>query len=145
MIEDAALAIGSRAGSHPVGAAGDLVSFSFHPNKNLTTIEGGALVVNDEAEAKRVEEIRFHGIKRLADGTRDVEHAGAKLNLSDVSARLEPVAKSPPWIVQFTPPFASYQVAPSPVQAPLLEVPVPSPQLRLARKARIVSATGSVS
>jgi len=88
VIEDAALAIGSRAGSRPVGAAGDLVSFSFHPNKNLTTIEGGALVVNDEAEAKRVEEIRFHGIKRLADGTRDVEHAGAKLNLSDVSARL---------------------------------------------------------
>jgi len=88
VIEDAALAIGSRVGSRPVGAAGDLVSFSFHPNKNLTTIEGGALAVNDEAEARRIEEIRFHGIKRLADGTRDVEVPGAKMNLSDVSARL---------------------------------------------------------
>jgi dTDP-4-amino-4,6-dideoxygalactose transaminase len=88
VIEDAALAIGSHALGRPVGAAGDLVSFSFHPNKNLTTIEGGALVVNDEAEAKRIEEIRFHGIKRLSDGTRDVEHPGAKMNLSDVSARL---------------------------------------------------------
>jgi len=88
VIEDAALAIGSRAGGKPVGATGDIVSFSFHPNKNLTTIEGGALVLNDEAEAKRIEEIRFHGIKRLADGTRDVEHAGAKMNLSDVAARL---------------------------------------------------------
>jgi dTDP-4-amino-4,6-dideoxygalactose transaminase len=88
IIEDAALAIGSRAGGRPVGASGDIVSFSFHPNKNLTTIEGGALVVNDEAEAARVERLRFHGIVRLPDGTRDVEVAGGKYNLSDVSARL---------------------------------------------------------
>jgi dTDP-4-amino-4,6-dideoxygalactose transaminase len=64
------------------------VSFSFHPNKNMTTIEGGALVVNDAAEAGRVERLRFHGISRLPDGTRDVEVAGGKFNLSDVSARL---------------------------------------------------------
>ena len=88
IVEDAALAIGSRAGGKPVGAAGDLVSFSFHPNKNLTTIEGGALVVNDAAEAAAVERLRFHGITRLGDGTRDVEAPGTKANLSDVSARL---------------------------------------------------------
>lgn len=88
VIEDAALAIGSRAGNRPVGATGDLVSFSFHPNKNLTTIEGGALVVNDEAEAAAVERLRFHGIRRRDDGTRDVEAPGTKCNLSDVSARL---------------------------------------------------------
>jgi len=88
ILEDAALAIGSRAGGKPVGAAGDLVSFSFHPNKNMTTIEGGALVVNDAAEAAAVERLRFHGIARLPDGTRDVEVAGGKYNLSDVSARL---------------------------------------------------------
>jgi dTDP-4-amino-4,6-dideoxygalactose transaminase len=88
VIEDAALAIGSRAGGKPVGATGDLVSFSFHPNKNMTTIEGGALVVNDEAEARRIEEMRFHGIRRNADGTRDVAEPGSKYNMSDVSARL---------------------------------------------------------
>jgi dTDP-4-amino-4,6-dideoxygalactose transaminase len=88
VIEDAALAIGSRAGADAVGARGDLVSFSFHPNKNLTTIEGGALVLNNEDEAARVEELRFHGIRKLADATRDVERPGAKFNLSDVSARL---------------------------------------------------------
>lgn len=88
ILEDAALAIGSHAGGLPVGATGDLVSFSFHPNKNLTTIEGGALVVNDAQEAAAVERLRFHGIARLADGTRDVEVAGGKYNLSDVSARL---------------------------------------------------------
>ena len=88
ILEDAALAIGSRAGGRPVGATGDLVSFSFHPNKNLTTIEGGALILDDPAELSRVERLRFHGIARLADGTRDVEAAGGKFNLSDVSARL---------------------------------------------------------
>ena len=71
VVEDAALAIGSRAGGAPVGATGDLVSFSFHPNKNMTTIEGGALVVNDASEAALVERLRFHGIARLPDGTRD--------------------------------------------------------------------------
>ena len=88
IVEDAALAIGSRAGGAPVGATGDLVSFSFHPNKNMTTIEGGALVVNDAGEAAKVERLRFHGIRRLEDGTRDVEEPGGKFNLSDVSARL---------------------------------------------------------
>jgi dTDP-4-amino-4,6-dideoxygalactose transaminase len=88
VVEDAALAIGSRAGGKPVGALGDIVSFSFHPNKNMTTIEGGALVVNDAAEATRVERLRFHGISRLPDGTRDVESPGGKFNLSDVAARL---------------------------------------------------------
>ena len=88
ILEDAALAIGSHAGGKPVGASGDLVSFSFHPNKNLTTIEGGALVVNDATEAQEVERLRFHGIARLPDGTRDVTVAGGKYNLSDVSARL---------------------------------------------------------
>jgi len=39
ILEDAALAIGSRTSRGPVGATGDLVSFSFHPNKNMTTIE----------------------------------------------------------------------------------------------------------
>ena len=88
VVEDAALAIGSMAGGRPVGARGDLVSFSFHPNKNMTTIEGGALVVNDADEAARVERLRFHGIRRNPDGTRDVDVAGGKYNLSDVAARL---------------------------------------------------------
>lgn len=88
VIEDAALAIGSRWKGRPVGSFGDLAAFSFHPNKNITSIEGGALVVNDETEAGRVETMRFHGIVRLADGTRDVQEAGGKFNLPDVNAKL---------------------------------------------------------
>ena len=88
VIEDAALAIGSSWKGRKIGAFGDVATFSFHPNKNMTTIEGGAAVFADEAESKRAEVLRFHGISRLADGTRDVDFQGGKFNMSDVSARL---------------------------------------------------------
>lgn len=88
VIEDAALVIGSRWKGRNIGAFGDLVSFSFHPNKNITSIEGGALVVNNAEEAARVEALRFHGIVALPDGTRDVAFAGGKFNLPDVNARI---------------------------------------------------------
>ncbi|HTS20718.1 MAG TPA: DegT/DnrJ/EryC1/StrS aminotransferase family protein [Casimicrobiaceae bacterium] len=88
VIEDAALVLGSRWKGRNVGAFGDLTTFSFHPNKNITSIEGGALVVNDEAEARRVEVLRFHGITYLPDRTRDVAFPGGKFNLPDVNARI---------------------------------------------------------
>ncbi len=88
VIEDAALVMGSQWKGRNIGAFGDLVTFSFHPNKNMTTIEGGALVVNDAAEAKRVDALRFHGITYLPDRTRDVAFPGGKFNLPDVNARI---------------------------------------------------------
>lgn len=88
VIEDAALAIGSRWQGRLIGSFGDIVSFSFHPNKTITTIEGGALVFPHEEEAIKAERLRFHGIVRLPDGTRDVVVTGGKSNLPDVNARL---------------------------------------------------------
>lgn len=86
VIEDAAQAMGSGWGDHKIGGAGDLVCFSFHPNKNITTIEGGALSVSDLDLVPEIEKLRFHGISRDAKGSVDVVAAGGKLNLSDVSA-----------------------------------------------------------
>jgi len=88
VIEDAALVLGSRWNGRPVGGVGDLVTFSFHPNKNITSIEGGAIVCNGADEARRIETLRFHGIERLPDGTRDVAFPGGKFNLPDVNARI---------------------------------------------------------
>ncbi len=88
VIEDAALVMGSEFRGKPVGALGDLVTFSFHPNKNMTTIEGGAIVCNNLDEAGRIEVLRFHGIERKEDGTRDVAFPGGKFNLPDVNARI---------------------------------------------------------
>ena len=88
VIEDAALAVGSSWKGRAIGSFGDIALFSFHPNKNMTTIEGGALVCNDLADAKRVEVLRFHGISRLPDQTRDVDFPGGKFNMTDVSAAI---------------------------------------------------------
>ena len=86
VIEDAALAIGSSWKGKTIGSFGDICVWSFHPNKNITTIEGGALVVNDDREAALVDTLRFHGISRLPDGTRDVTAVSGKFNLPDVNA-----------------------------------------------------------
>jgi dTDP-4-amino-4,6-dideoxygalactose transaminase len=86
VVEDAAHAIGSAWKGKRIGSFGDLVCFSFHPNKNMTTIEGGAIAVADPAEAKRIDVLRFHGIQRDADGNLDVVEAGGKYNLTDVAA-----------------------------------------------------------
>lgn len=88
VIEDAAHAIGGRYCGHPVGATGDLVCFSFHPNKNMTAIEGGALICFDDATAARVERLRFHGIERDAGGGMDVADWGGKMQMADVNAAL---------------------------------------------------------
>ena len=88
VVEDAAHAIGSVYRGQRIGAFGDFACFSFHPNKNMTTIEGGAIAFNGADEARLIESERFHGIKRDAEGNVDVLRAGGKYNLSDVSARI---------------------------------------------------------
>jgi dTDP-4-amino-4,6-dideoxygalactose transaminase len=86
VIEDCALAIGSSWRGKTLGSFGDICVWSFHPNKNITSIEGGALVLGDKREVAAVEAMRFHGIVRLADGTRDVQEASGKFNMPDVNA-----------------------------------------------------------
>src|SRR6201995_1476186 len=69
-----------------IGAFGDLVVFSFHPNKNMTSVEGGALVLDDAGEAREVDLHRFHGIRKTPEGDLDVLVAGGKSNMPDVAS-----------------------------------------------------------
>ncbi|MEX3978884.1 DegT/DnrJ/EryC1/StrS family aminotransferase [Paraburkholderia sp. EG287A] len=88
VIEDAAQAFGSSWNGKRIGAIGDIVSFSFHANKNLTSIEGGALVLNDEAEAVLAQKYRLQGITRTGFDGMDCDVLGGKYNLTDVAARV---------------------------------------------------------
>jgi dTDP-4-amino-4,6-dideoxygalactose transaminase len=86
VIEDAAQSIGANWAGQEIGAKGDLISFSFHANKNITTAEGGCLVMNTEEEARLFEKLRLQGVTRFADGTMDVDVLGGKCNLTDIAA-----------------------------------------------------------
>lgn len=88
VIEDAAQSIGSSWHGKLIGTTGDLVAFSFHPNKNLTSIEGGCLVLTEESDAVLAEQYRLQGVIRSADGEMDVKVLGGKSNLTDVAARV---------------------------------------------------------
>jgi dTDP-4-amino-4,6-dideoxygalactose transaminase len=88
VVEDAAQSFGSNWRGRRIGTTGDFVSVSFHPNKNITTIEGGALVLNTEAEAKLAEQYRLQGVVRSGFDGMEVELVGGKFNLTDVAARV---------------------------------------------------------
>lgn len=96
VIEDAAHAIGTEYKGKKIGSFGDTQVFSFHPNKNMTTGEGGALVSSHKDMQEFVPMGRFHGINREAwnrfakDGSQlyDVNMAGFKYNMMDIQAAL---------------------------------------------------------
>src|SRR5258708_28311789 len=87
VVEDAAHAIGSAWKGRRIGSFGDLVCFSFHPNKNMTTIEGGAVSGGSAEEVQALELHRWHGQLKTPAGV-DTVMAGGKANLSDVAARV---------------------------------------------------------
>jgi dTDP-4-amino-4,6-dideoxygalactose transaminase len=88
VIEDAAQALGSSWKGRPIGSFGDFVSFSFQANKNITTGEGGALVLNDEKEARLAEKYRLQGVSRSGLDGIDVDVLGGKYNMTDITAAI---------------------------------------------------------
>ena len=96
VIEDAAHAIGTEYKGRRIGSFGDTQVFSFHPNKNITTGEGGAVTCRDDAIAAEVQLLRFHGMDREAwarFGKAGSQHyeiiaPGYKFNMMDMQAAL---------------------------------------------------------
>jgi dTDP-4-amino-4,6-dideoxygalactose transaminase len=86
IIEDAAQSFGSTWNGRRIGASGDFTSFSFHANKNITTVEGGCLVMNNDGEARLAEQYRLQGVVRNGMDGMDVSLVGGKYNLTDVAA-----------------------------------------------------------
>jgi dTDP-4-amino-4,6-dideoxygalactose transaminase len=96
VVEDAAHAMGAEWAGAPVGSHGNAVAFSFHATKNITTIEGGALAVQEPSQAERVERLRLQGLSRSAWNRHgsaspagyELDEPGFKLGMTDVAAAI---------------------------------------------------------
>lgn len=62
LIEDAACAAGSSYKGKKIGSHSELVCFSFHPRKVITTGDGGMITTNNEAYYNRLKLLRQHGM-----------------------------------------------------------------------------------
>lgn len=95
VIEDAAHALGAKYRSRMVGSISHMSVFSFHAVKHLTTGEGGMVTTNNSDFAKRLREVRNHGIDsdartRQAAGRWHYEMAtlGFNYRLTDIACAL---------------------------------------------------------
>lgn len=62
LVEDAACAAGSAYKGKKIGSHSDLVCFSFHPRKVITTGDGGMITTNNEAYRDRIKLLRQHAM-----------------------------------------------------------------------------------
>jgi dTDP-4-amino-4,6-dideoxygalactose transaminase len=96
IIEDAAHAAGTEYKGKRIGSLDTISIFSFHPNKNITTGEGGMVCTPDENLAEEVSLLKFHGMSReawkrfSASGTPnyDILLPGFKYNMMDIQAAI---------------------------------------------------------
>jgi dTDP-4-amino-4,6-dideoxygalactose transaminase len=96
ILEDAAHAVGTEYKGRRIGSFPTTSVFSFHPNKNMTTGEGGMVVTEDQGVFERASLLKFHGMDREAwkrfakEGSPryDVAVPGFKYNMMDIQAAL---------------------------------------------------------
>jgi len=96
VLEDAAHAVGAEYKGRRIGSFPTTSVFSFHPNKNMTTGEGGMVVTEDESVFEKASLLKFHGMdkeswKRFAktgSPRYDVAIPGYKYNMMDIQAAL---------------------------------------------------------
>jgi dTDP-4-amino-4,6-dideoxygalactose transaminase len=141
VIEDAAHAIGAEWRGTRIGATGNITAFSFYVTKNVTTIEGGALVTDDPELAEEVERLALHGLslgawQRFSDaGFRhyEVVRPGFKYNMTDVQAAvgIHQLPRLDGWIERRDQLWERYDAMLE--QLPLQGPPAPAPHTRHAR------------
>lgn len=96
IIEDAAHAVGAIYNGIKIGNTGNITDFSFYPNKNMTTAEGGMITLYDERLTKELEILRLHGMRNDAWKRYETKHLihsevvmpGYKYNMTDLQASL---------------------------------------------------------
>jgi perosamine synthetase len=86
VLEDAAQMHGQTYKGHPCGSFGDISTFSFYPNKHITTGEGGMIVTNDDKLAEDCRSLRnlcFQPQKRFVH-----DRLGWNLRMTNMQAAL---------------------------------------------------------
>lgn len=94
LIEDAACAAGSGYKGKKIGSHSDLVCFSFHPRKVITTGDGGMVTTSNEAFYNRIKLLRQHGmsvndrVRHLSDKVIIEDHleVGFNYRMTDIQA-----------------------------------------------------------
>ncbi|GEB53062.1 DegT/DnrJ/EryC1/StrS family aminotransferase [Streptomyces cacaoi] len=82
VVEDACQAHAAALDDRPVGAFGDAACFSFYPTKNMQSLEGGMVVVPDQAHARTLRLLRNQGMEQRYEN----EIVGANMRMTDVAA-----------------------------------------------------------
>ena len=86
IIEDAAELIGQTYKGMPCGSFGDISTFSFYPNKHLTTGEGGMVVTDDDQLAEKCRSLRNLCFKKDQRFVHD--HLGWNYRMTNMQAAL---------------------------------------------------------
>lgn len=87
VIEDAACAFGAEYKGRKAGTIGDIGCFSFHPRKAITTGEGGMAVTSDPVLAKKLRQLRNHGMAESETGKAFVS-AGLNYRMTDLQGAM---------------------------------------------------------
>jgi UDP-4-amino-4-deoxy-L-arabinose-oxoglutarate aminotransferase len=95
IVEDSAHGIEMHRDGVRPGDLGDAAVFSFYATKNLTSGDGGAVMVKDARLAERLRRLRNHGVSKAATERHgseyqhwDLVELGYKANLTDLDAAL---------------------------------------------------------
>jgi perosamine synthetase len=91
LIEDACHAFGSSYHGKPIGSHSDFACFSFQAIKEMTTVDGGALVCKSRADCERGRLLRWYGIDRKSKRKdlrceANIVEYGYKFHMNDVTA-----------------------------------------------------------
>jgi len=96
VVEDAAHAIGAKYKGKNIGILADITCFSFHPVKNMTTGDGGAVTTSNQEFAEKIMMLRVNGMdkeswkRNTSTGSWDyaISALGFKYHMNDLAASL---------------------------------------------------------
>ena len=93
LIEDACHAFGATYHNRPVGSISDFTCFSFQAIKEITTVDGGALVCRSRKDLERGRLLRWYGIDRDENRKdfrceKNIREFGYKFHMNDVAATI---------------------------------------------------------